>query len=358
VSAGAGAGGRLGRWGVLGLALASTALSLCGAELAVRAARPEPLSLYRASASPELVYELNPEHPDVEADGLRGAGIPPDALEGRILVAAIGDSHTYGFRVKSAAEAFPARMEERLRELLPGEGVTVLNFGVPGHNAAQHLAMLKQRVLPLRPRVVVLQSTINDTHVCNYIQPEHPWINRQVHRSALAVLAWKTLLYSPSGRRKLFERVGLACPDALLFQPGLVGTLSNSTDPDWRHRLHPARFPERVPARYHYMLGEDNWRRHVRESVEAARASGAWPLATGFLEPYQREQLESLGVAVLAFDDIVPASEMRALGYNPKNTGDHFKAPGNAVLGRALAERVAAELRAPPGRPAPGSGGR
>src|SRR5438477_468075 len=80
---------------------------------------------------------------------------------------------------------------------------------------------------------------INDTHVCNYIQPKYRKLNSLIHKSRFFVRTWKNILYSPFGRRFLFEWIGSHFPDALLAQEGLVGTRKAADDEIPAHKPHP-----------------------------------------------------------------------------------------------------------------------
>ena len=134
------------------------------------------------------------------------------------------------------------------------------------------------------PRLVILQYCINDTHVCNYIQPEYKKLNSLIHKSQFLVVLWKNIIYSSFGKNFLLEWVGNTFPDALLFQAGLVGTQKSISTEVAAHKPHPPRTKDRVPARYHYMLGEENWRMHLHSFAHVAKQKGVLLLATGFIE--------------------------------------------------------------------------
>jgi lysophospholipase L1-like esterase len=161
-------------------------LALCAAagEVALRlAARPNDVSnLGGGRTKPRfnpyrpdgvLGYALRPDWQAVHATdefevtvrtnalGLRGAGAsaekPADAY--RVLV--LGDSFAFGFGVEDA-EAFPAVLE---RALAPPPGrarAEVLNAGVAGWSADQHLLFLETRGLALAPDLVLLALSEND----------------------------------------------------------------------------------------------------------------------------------------------------------------------------------------------------
>ncbi len=314
-------------------------LTLVAGEVAVRIAvsswRPERVI---PSANGQLVYELNPRFPGINPFGMRGDGFGSGDLQGKYVIAVIGDSHTYSLRVERASQAIPQQIERHLNSLLGHEAVTVLNLGVPGYNMAQELEVLRVKALPFHPNLVVLQYCINDTHVCNYIQPEHRRLNALVHQSALLVYLWQRLLYSRWGTQHLYEWVGKRVPDALLYQAGLVGTLSSTVaGEDEAHRHHPARTKDRVPPRYHYMLGRDNWERRVHEFAGICRHANVPMLATGLLEAEDREIFVREGFAVDSFFDMIGRDQMKQNGYDPANTSTHFNARGTERIGTALA---------------------
>lgn len=89
--------------------------------------------------------------------GGRGPEVPPPGERPRVLL--LGDSFTFGQGVEED-QTFGAALEKHLRAL--GTEVEVLNFGVPGHSQPQSVALLEQRLLPLRPDLVLLVVFAND----------------------------------------------------------------------------------------------------------------------------------------------------------------------------------------------------
>jgi hypothetical protein len=318
-------------------------------EVGTRLLVEEPDPLVIPSASPRLVYELNPARKGVNTLGMRGPEIEPRAIEDTFVVAALGDSHMFSTKVRRNDRTIPARIEQRLAARWPASKPRVLNFGVPGYNTAQQLALLEARVLDFGPDAIVLQYTINDLHVCNYVWPRLPSLNALIHKSHFAVFAVKRLLYSPFGQRHLFEPVGRHLPDLLLYQPGLVGTLRGLPGGDEHLRGHPPRDPERVPERYHYMLGRENWERHLRRFGELGLEAGAALIGTGFIEAADRPVWERAGFEVISFYDIFAGRDMLAEGgYDASRTSDHFSARGSHVIGAALADAIADRFDAAP----------
>ena len=293
-----------------------------------------------ASENQKLVYELNKNYAEINSFGMREEEFNIASIKDLYKIAVIGDSHTYSTMVKNMAETFPSQLEMHLNQNIGQRTVKVLNFGVPGYNTAQELETLKTRVLTFQPRMVILQYCINDTHICNYIQPEDKKLNSLIHKSQFLVLLWKNILYSPFGKAFLFDWIGKKIPDALLFQEGLVGTLKGADTEVPSHRAHPARTRERVPGRYHYMLGEENWRMHIQSFAHLSKQQGLVMLATGFIEDEEREVFLKEGFDVYSFYNIFKERDMREYDYNPDDTRSHFNAQGCYLIGKALAEYV------------------
>ncbi len=313
-------------------------------EVAVRmlASTEEP-ELIVPSANDQLVYELNAQRSGINSFGMRGEEFALEDLHGKYVIVVIGDSHTYSSKVEQASGAFPQQLERHLSRLARRGQVAVLNMGVLGYNTAQELEVLRAKALQFSPNLVILQYCINDTHVCNYLQPEHQWLNRLVHKSHLLVLAWKGLLYSGWGQRHLMWRLGTRWPDTLLFQEGLVGTLSSNVEGEAEaHRHHPARTKARVPARYHDMLGRENWERRTQEFAAICQRATIPVIATGFIEEEDRAVFSRAGFTVYSFFDMIDRGDMAQYGYDPARTDSHFEADGSERIGRALAEFISA----------------
>jgi len=309
-------------------------------EIFFRTFKKEPPSMFIASANQQLVYELNRGYKGINSFGMRDTEIDINAIRDLYKIAILGDSHTYSINVKNTEETFPHYVEEHLNKNSQQKIVKVLNFGVPGYNTAQELEVLKSKALHFEPNLIILQYHINDTHVCNYIQPQDKELNLLLHKSKLLVALWKGILYSPVGKRFLLDWVGDKFPDALLFQEGLVGTRKAADDEVPAHKPHPPRTKDRVPKRYHYMLGEDNWRMHVREFAQWCKQKNIPFLATGFIGEEEKTVFLQEGFDVYSFYDIFQGQDMRDYGYDPDNTKSHFNAQGCYFVGTFLADYI------------------
>lgn len=102
----------------------------------------------------------------VNRHGFRGPAVSSAKPPGVFRIACLGDSHTYGFAVGDGA-TWPAQLEARLRERLPGRAIEVLNAGVNGYDTVQEVQWLKEGVLGFEPDLVLLAYFANDAVVPN-----------------------------------------------------------------------------------------------------------------------------------------------------------------------------------------------
>jgi lysophospholipase L1-like esterase len=293
---------------------------------------PIPPSLLISSPNPKLVYELNPLHPGINRHGMRHPEFSNDELRGKYIIAAIGDSHTFSVSVKNITETYPSRLQFYLRKSFGLGSVCVLNFGVPGYNTSQELEVLKNILLKFKPNLVVLQYCINDTYVCNYIQPKHKTLNSMIHKSHFLAKRWQRLLYGKFGRKYLYGFVSQKFPDMLLYKEGLVGTVMEGE--------HPTKDMSRVPPKYHYMLGRENLEKHTLEFASICKKANIKMIATGFIEKEDRLFYERAGFDVYTFYDIYAGQNMEDYGYPPPQTVGHFNGEGNDIIGRSLAKHI------------------
>ena len=90
--------------------------------------------------------------------GGRGAEVGPK-VEGRLRIAAFGDSFTFGQGVEED-ESWPSAMGAALRAA--GTDVEVLNFGVPGHGTPQAVAHAERLAVEVDADLVLLAVFTND----------------------------------------------------------------------------------------------------------------------------------------------------------------------------------------------------
>lgn len=110
---------------------------------------------HRVAYPPELAYGVT-----IDALGLRGLdAAAPAPAPGVVRILCLGDSVTFGFHVEDA-HTYPARLDARLRAR--GVAAEVLNAGCGHFTITDERRWLEEKLLALRPRVVVLQFCGND----------------------------------------------------------------------------------------------------------------------------------------------------------------------------------------------------
>src|SRR3989338_7900938 len=88
-------------------------------EIFIRFFKKDEITMITASTNPKLVYELNQSYWGVNAFGMRDKDFRMKDLNGRYLIAVIGDSHSYAIKVKDVTGAFPAKIEQYLGHAMP-----------------------------------------------------------------------------------------------------------------------------------------------------------------------------------------------------------------------------------------------
>lgn len=83
------------------------------------------------------------------------------AAGGAVSIVAFGSSSTEGFAASGPAATYPARLEVRLREALPGHPITVLNRGRGGEEVEEMMRRLQGDVMEASPTLVIWQAGSN-----------------------------------------------------------------------------------------------------------------------------------------------------------------------------------------------------
>ncbi|WP_161993809.1 SGNH/GDSL hydrolase family protein [Muricoccus nepalensis] len=87
-----------------------------------------------------------------------------------VTILAFGSSSTEGFAASGPGATYPARLEARLREALPGRPIAVLNRGRGGEEVQEMMLRLKRDVLDAAPTLVVWQ--VGSNAVLRGVPPE------------------------------------------------------------------------------------------------------------------------------------------------------------------------------------------
>jgi len=87
-------------------------------------------------------------------EGFRGPDLAPAPTPGRIRVAVVGASETFGLYESEGAE-YPARMQVLLDSLAPGR-FEVINAGLPGMSLSSMISYFGRAVRPVQPQMVLI----------------------------------------------------------------------------------------------------------------------------------------------------------------------------------------------------------
>lgn len=196
--------------------------------------------------------------------GFRGPEPPPD-FERRLTLVAVGGSTTE-CRYLTDGKDWPAVLERELQASF--DGLWLDNAGLDGHSSFGHLKLLEQRVLRLRPKVVLFLVGINDVardrlKYQDRALTERPdraasarWLDWAARHSAVVALAQNAL------RAREAQRVPLIQP-----------VLALETLP---HDASGRR--GRAVARAHRVAHVPGYRERVRALVRACRTARVEPV--------------------------------------------------------------------------------
>lgn len=129
------------------------------------------------------------------AAGFRGRAFTDAKPPGTYRVAVIGDSFTFGNGIRQ-----DDRFSDRMQAELP-QHVEVLNFGQPGANTPEHLALVEQLLPRIHPDFVLLQWYVNDVEDDDStarpkfrplmpIRAWHDWLNDASALYTVANMQW------------------------------------------------------------------------------------------------------------------------------------------------------------------------
>src|SRR5580704_13227046 len=168
------------------LASASILFTLAAFEIGLRvvkkapgASSPPPMSVFCGDC-PEI-FDLNPKHATVSAQGMRDHEYGPRAPEGTYRILVLGDSVAYGLRVKPS-DAFPKRLEKLLEERW-GK-VEVMNAGVPAYGPYNEWKLYASKLAAFHPDLVLVAFCMNDV-----VDPSLHWASMMTPAAARALPA-------------------------------------------------------------------------------------------------------------------------------------------------------------------------
>ncbi len=143
--------------------------------------------MVQPSGHSKLIYELRPKievtHQGVivktNSDGFRDREYPGGKGPNVVRIVGIGDSNMFGWGV-AQDKNFLSVMERRLNKQYPRRIWEVINTGTPGYNTFMKVEALRTRALKYKPDVVLVQHTINDLLLPEFIyEYPDPWTGKR-----------------------------------------------------------------------------------------------------------------------------------------------------------------------------------
>jgi len=132
-----------------------------------------------------------------------------------VAIMALGSSSTAGAGASAPTATYPARLEVELRARFPGVGITVINRGVNGEEAADMLARFDQVAAADKPDVVLWQVGTNAVLRDNPLGPVDQRVRDGLAR--MKVLGADVVLIDPQFAPKVIVK-----PEA----EGMVGVIA------------------------------------------------------------------------------------------------------------------------------------
>ena len=115
----------------------------------------------RLSGAPYVLYLNNPNYEGHNTLGYRGVEITLEKPADTFRIVTLGASTTYGFGV-NANQAYPAVLQDILRDDYGYTNIEVINGGVPGYSIFELIPNFMYRVLELDPDLVIYYGALND----------------------------------------------------------------------------------------------------------------------------------------------------------------------------------------------------
>jgi lysophospholipase L1-like esterase len=111
--------------------------------------------------------------------GLRGKDFPIEKNKDTFRLVCLGDSITFGWRVEFE-DAYPERLEAKLRSGFRDKNVEVINAGVLGYSSLQGLRLLERDIIKLKPDIVIVYFGIDDGDKAVYFSDKYLRIKSDV----------------------------------------------------------------------------------------------------------------------------------------------------------------------------------
>lgn len=211
------------------------------------------IGLVRPSPFADIIYELKPSltgtfrNRPVRTNslGMRGPEVEREKPAGTFRIVGLGDSVMFGWGV-GEGEPYLQILEKRLNEKA-SRRFEVINFGVPGYNAAIETATYEHRAAAFAPDLVIIHFIGNDFGPPHFLRPPGP--------------------PTAAGGEKV--------PSYLwAFAAGFLRRDEPADSPELFHDLHQLPKQVRQETRARLQLGEDGYRRAMDRLGRLTRQHG------------------------------------------------------------------------------------
>lgn len=151
-------------------------------------------------------------HYSRNALGFRGP-MPPDSIHHLNSVICIGGSTTE-CRFLSDDQTWPALLQQQLKDSVPR--LWINNAGIDGHSTFGHLLMLREYILKLKPRYVLLLTGVND------IETQKPETYDEMNENSISFRSLKSFLKSVLNKTEIGATIFQVYAIKLAYKKGLI----------------------------------------------------------------------------------------------------------------------------------------
>ncbi len=201
----------------------------------------------RVSSIPGVRYELFPNitttTPGLKQTirvnnlGFRGRDVLQEKPPGTYRIAIVGDSISMDRSLPEKA-IFPSLLEKKLNTRPGGPPVEVINASLSGRDTWEELAILRHKVLPLKPDLVILQICLNDHIRLPFPKPlspigvfgERAWWG---HSVLVDLLDQRSRMFNTAHRYFNFYVLGRRTSQGVLMDNFVDSNIMMDVEPDW-----------------------------------------------------------------------------------------------------------------------------
>jgi len=304
---------------------------------------------YRISKNKKLVYELIPasyiEHLNalINLQGFNDINFNKAKAPGIFRIAVVGDSVSFGWKMWQE-EAFPKRLEHHLNKRQE-KRYEVYNFSVPGYNTAQERELLKERVISYDPDMAILVFCPNDIEMPYLFKPKVTFFNYLHNRSFfLHYLLYRLDLLLKDKReesptKKIWSYFKKHILSMFFYEQDIYITPGLEL-PIFRNGRAPFT-KDLVPKEYQYMVGYENYKKHLGDIKEFLEFNKIQFISSGFFTKKAYRINKEIGISpIINF-------YLEIIGYNNENKSNltvpadyHANAKVHDLIAKSIVQHI------------------